>query len=285
MTLRHQNDPKLISDLLADPGIWVVVGLSTNQKRTAYSVSRWLRHELHKGIIAVHPKAETVFGQQGYASISDIPDGTDVKVVDCFVNSDHVGAVVDEAIANKDRLQIDAIWMQLGVVDEAAADRAREAGLDVVMDTCPKIEYRGVRSAGAARDSPPRPPPPGRGAQDPRRAPSAAPKACAGARSPAWNDTIRSRSCSASCPSPAPRMRAASRPALRAPPIDTVATGTPAGIWTIESSESMPSRCASGTGTPMTGKGVTEASMPGRCAAPPAPAMTTRSPRATACWP
>lgn len=151
MTLRHQNDPKLISDLLADPGIWVVVGLSTNQKRTAYSVSRWLRHELHKGIIAVHPKAETVFGQQGYASISDIPDGTDVKVVDCFVNSDHVGAVVDEAIANKDRLQIDAIWMQLGVVDEAAADRAREAGLDVVMDTCPKIEYRGVRSAGAAR--------------------------------------------------------------------------------------------------------------------------------------
>ena len=59
-------------------------------------------------------------------------------------------------------------------------------------------------------------------------------------------------------------MRAASRPALRAPPIETVATGTPAGICTIDSSESMPSRYFSGTGTPMTGSGVTDASMPGQ---------------------
>jgi hypothetical protein len=151
MTLRHQNDPELMRELLADPGIWVVVGLSTNQRRAAYGVARWLKHEQHKGIIPVHPKAETVFGQQGYASINDIPDGTDVKVVDCFVNSARVGAVVDNAIANKDRLSIDAVWMQLGVIDEAAAERARQAGLDVVMDTCPKIEHRSVRSAGAAR--------------------------------------------------------------------------------------------------------------------------------------
>ena len=60
-------------------------------------------------------------------------------------------------------------------------------------------------------------------------------------------------------------MRTASRPALRAPPIETVATGTPAGICTIDSSESMPSRYFSGTGTPITGSGVTEATMPGRC--------------------
>ena len=86
-----------------------------------------------------------VHGQQGYARISDIPDGTDVKVVDCFVNSDLVGAVVDEVIANKDRLTIDAIWMQVGVVDGAAAERARAAGLGVVMDTCPKIEYPKMR--------------------------------------------------------------------------------------------------------------------------------------------
>src|SRR5699024_2328917 len=71
---------------------------------------------------------------------------------------------------------------------------------------------------------------------------------------------------------PAARIRTASRPAFAAPPTDTVATGTPAGIWTIDSSESIPSRCASGTGTPMTGSEVSEASMPGRCAAPPAPA-------------
>ena len=69
---------------------------------------------------------------------------------------------------------------------------------------------------------------------------------------------------------------------MRAPPTATVATGMPAGIWTIDSSESSPPRSASGTGTPMTGSGVTEASMPGRCAAPPAPAMMTRSPRPAA---
>ena len=90
---------------------------------------------------------------------------------------------------------------------------------------------------------------------------------------------------SASGPSPAPRIRAASSPAFQAPPIDTVATGTPAGICTIDSSESIPSRYFSGTGTPMTGSGVTAASIPGRCAAPPAPAMTTRSPRTAASRP
>jgi uncharacterized protein len=147
----NQNDPELIRELLADPGIWVVVGLSSNQDRPAYDVSRWLLHEIGKGIIPVHPKAETVHGQQGYASISDIPDGTDVKVIDCFVSSEHVGAVIDEAIANQDRLQIDAIWTQLGVVDDSAARRARAAGLDVVMDACPKIEWRQARSSGMAR--------------------------------------------------------------------------------------------------------------------------------------
>jgi predicted CoA-binding protein len=149
--LQNQNDPELIRELLSDPGIWVVVGLSSNQAREAYGVARWLKVEQGKGLIPVHPKAETVHGERGYASLSDIPDGVDVKVVDCFVNSEHVGAVVDEAIANKDRLQIDAIWMQLGVVDEEAALRARAAGLDVVMDTCPRIEWRGVRSGGMAR--------------------------------------------------------------------------------------------------------------------------------------
>ena len=151
MTLKHQNDPELIRELLSDPGIWVVVGLSSNRERTAFDVSRWLMVELGQGIIPVHPSAETVHGEQGYASLADIPDGTDIKVVDCFVNSEHVGAVVDDVIAHKDRLTIDAIWMQLGVADEAAAERAREAGLGVVMDTCPRIEWRTVRSSGMRR--------------------------------------------------------------------------------------------------------------------------------------
>lgn len=142
MTLTHLNDPDLIYDLLNDPGIWVVVGLSDNRERDAWRIARYLKYELDKPIIPVHPKAERVHGAQGYASISAIPDGVDVKVVDCFVSSQHVGAVVDEAIANKDRLLIDAIWMQLGVKDLAAAGRARRAGLAVVMDTCPKIENK-----------------------------------------------------------------------------------------------------------------------------------------------
>lgn len=151
MSLKHQNDSELVRELLVDPGIWVVVGLSNNQDREAFGVSRWLKVELGKGLIPVHPRAETVHGEQGYATLADIPDGTDIKVVDCFVNSEHVGALVDEVIAQKDRLQIDAIWMQLGVADEAAAARAREAGLGVVMDTCPRIEWRTVRSSGMAR--------------------------------------------------------------------------------------------------------------------------------------
>jgi predicted CoA-binding protein len=151
MTLRHQNDPQLIRALLEDPGIWAVVGLSNNEARPAYGVARWLKFEHGKGIIPIHPKAETVFGEQGYPSLADIPDGTDLKVVDCFVNSEHVGAVVDQAIEHRDRLLIDAIWMQLGVVDEDAAERARAAGLDVVMDTCPKIEIRTVRHGGMVR--------------------------------------------------------------------------------------------------------------------------------------
>jgi predicted CoA-binding protein len=150
MGLRHQNDPDLIRQLLMDPGTWAVVGLSSNRKRTAHGVSRWLQVELGKPIIPVHPRAETVHGATGYASLADIPD-TELKVVDCFVNSTHVGAVVDEAIDQRDRLGIDAIWMQLGVVDQAAASRAREAGIDVVMDTCPKIEWPRLRNEGMQR--------------------------------------------------------------------------------------------------------------------------------------
>src|SRR5664280_1558563 len=108
-----------------------------------------------------------------------------------------------------------------------------------------------------------------------------APLACAAARRAVWKSTILA----VSTGSPAARIRTASRPALRAFPIATVATGTPAGICTIDSNESMPSRYLSGTGTPMTGNGVRAASMPGRWAAPPAPAMITSSPRSCAVRP
>jgi len=84
----------------------------------------------------VHPKGETVHGEIGYTTLSEIPFTVDV--VDCFVNSHLVGAVVDEAIA----IGAKAVWLQLDVIDEAAVARAQEAGLLTVMERCPAIEYR-----------------------------------------------------------------------------------------------------------------------------------------------
>jgi predicted CoA-binding protein len=138
----HRNSVHLIDKLLDLPATWAVVGLSHNTERAAHRIAARLQADLGKRIIPVHPAADTVFGEQGYASLADIPDGTHVDVVDCFVRSELVGAVVDDAIAQKSRLGIWAIWMQLGVKDEAAADRAAAAGIEVIMDTCPLIELR-----------------------------------------------------------------------------------------------------------------------------------------------
>jgi len=135
------SDPAVIRRVLTTPRTWAVVGLSTDASRTAYGVARWMHDALGHRIIPVHPRAPVVWEEQGYPSLTQIPDGTVVTVVDCFVNSHRVGAVVDEAILNKDRLGIEAIWLQLGVIDEDAAQRAINADLDVVMDTCPMIEY------------------------------------------------------------------------------------------------------------------------------------------------
>jgi predicted CoA-binding protein len=130
---RHRNDPDVVRRLLTTPARWAVVGLSANRARTAYGIASYLQG-LGMTIVPVHPKAETVHGEPGYPTLAAVPGPIDV--VDCFVNSHLVGAVVDEAIAAGAK----AVWLQLGVIDEAAAARASAAGLDVVMDTCPAIE-------------------------------------------------------------------------------------------------------------------------------------------------
>ncbi|MFF0561213.1 CoA-binding protein [Streptomyces sp. NPDC004266] len=112
---------------------WAVVGLSSNQARAAYGVAAVLQR-FGKRIVPVHPKAETVHGEQGYASLADIPFPVDV--VDVFVNSELAGAVADEAVA----IGAKAVWFQLDVIDDEAFARTREAGLDMVMDRCPAIE-------------------------------------------------------------------------------------------------------------------------------------------------
>lgn len=130
----HVNDPEVIRRLLTSPARWCVVGLSQNQDRTAYSVSAYLQNVLGMTIVPVHPRAEEVLGESGYATLAQVPGPIDV--VDVFVRSDLAGDVVDQAIEAGAR----AVWLQLGVIDEAAAERAMSAGLDVVMDTCPQIE-------------------------------------------------------------------------------------------------------------------------------------------------
>ncbi|MEU9006674.1 CoA-binding protein [Streptomyces sp. NPDC048551] len=128
------GDPATIRKILTELGdTWAVVGLSNNKDRAAYGVARVLK-AYGKRVVPVHPKAETVHGEPGYASLAAIPFAVDV--VDVFVNSALAGAVADEAVAVGAR----AVWFQLGVVDGAAFARTREAGLDMVMDRCPAIE-------------------------------------------------------------------------------------------------------------------------------------------------
>ncbi|MEU5894843.1 MULTISPECIES: CoA-binding protein [Streptomyces] len=128
------GDDETVRRILTERGdTWAVVGLSNNRDRAAFRVASVLQH-FGKRVVPVHPKAETVHGEQGYASLSAVPFPVDV--VDVFVNSSLAGRVADDAVAAGAR----AVWFQLGVIDEAAYDRTRAAGLDMVMDRCPAIE-------------------------------------------------------------------------------------------------------------------------------------------------
>jgi predicted CoA-binding protein len=106
-----------------------VVGLSANPRRPSHGVARYLQRVGYH-IIPVNPNVTEVLGERAYATLSELPKPVDV--VEVFRRSEFVGAIVDEAIAIGAR----AVWLQDGVVDEAAAERARAAGLDVVMDDC-----------------------------------------------------------------------------------------------------------------------------------------------------
>ncbi|CAI7979841.1 MULTISPECIES: CoA-binding protein [unclassified Parafrankia] len=128
-----ENTDAVKRRVLADTEVWAVVGLSENTSRAAYGVAGYLRRH-GKRTIPVHPSAPVVAGEQGYATLSEIPFPVDV--VDLFVRSDLVGEVIDEAV----KIGAGAVWTQLDVRDEAAQARARDAGLDVVVDACPRID-------------------------------------------------------------------------------------------------------------------------------------------------
>jgi uncharacterized protein len=126
-----------IRTLLAEYDTWAVVGCSPDPRRDSHRVAGVLQSR-GKRVIPVNPNATAVHGERAYASLRDLPEGTQVDVVDIFRRADQAGEHVDEAIAIGAR----AVWMQLGVVDRPAAARAVEAGLLVVMDRCPAIEWR-----------------------------------------------------------------------------------------------------------------------------------------------
>ena len=127
-------DREAIRFMLEDCETWAVVGLSGDPSRTAYEIARYLQRH-GKRIVPVHPSAPTVLGEQGYATLADVPFGIDV--VDVFRRSEAAGEFADQAVAVGAR----GVWFQLGVVDHAAFDRTTQAGVPMVMDTCPAIEW------------------------------------------------------------------------------------------------------------------------------------------------
>jgi predicted CoA-binding protein len=113
---------------------WAIVGLSGDPGRTAFRIARFLQDK-GKRIVPVHPEANHVLGEDGYASLAEIP--FEVDCVDVFRRSAAAGEFADQAVA----IGAKAVWFQLGVVDHDAFRRTTDAGVPMVMDTCPAIEW------------------------------------------------------------------------------------------------------------------------------------------------
>jgi uncharacterized protein len=128
-----QPDP--IADLPQRAKTIAVVGLSSNPLRPSHGVTAYMQSHGYR-IIPVNPRIEESLGEKAYANLSDVPEKTDI--VNIFRRSEFVEAIVDEAI----RLKVPAIWMQEDVIHEKAAEKARQAGIFVVMDRCILKEHR-----------------------------------------------------------------------------------------------------------------------------------------------
>ena len=135
-----RQDPATIDRMLDEAETWAVVGLGENPERTAYSIAALLQ-ERGKRIVPIHPMfadpdAPAVLGEKGYPTRADVPFPVDV--VDVFRRSEAAGQFADEAVA----IGAGGVWFQLGVIDEDAFARTTAAGVPMVMDTCPAIEWR-----------------------------------------------------------------------------------------------------------------------------------------------
>lgn len=140
MTMSWQ-DRETVDLMLEDLDTWAIVGLSGDRTRTAYRIAEALQRA-GKRIVPIHPRfgelggQDDVLGEKGYATLAEVPFPIDV--VDVFRRSEAAGQFADEAVA----VGAKAVWFQLGVIDEDAFERTWAAGVPMVMDTCPLIEWR-----------------------------------------------------------------------------------------------------------------------------------------------
>ena len=123
-----------ITAILRQAKTVAVVGISDNEARDSHKVAKYLKEHGYR-MIPVNPKCREVLGETCYPGLTDVPEHIDV--VDIFRNLEAIPGIVDEAIAVK----ADVVWMQLGLSHAEAAEKARTAGLQVVMDHCIKIEH------------------------------------------------------------------------------------------------------------------------------------------------
>lgn len=130
------DDPDVARRVLTELKTWAVVGCSSNPARASFGVSRYLMRNGYE-VVPVNPNEREVLGLPCHPDLASVPASIEIDVVDIFRRSDEAGIHVDEAVERGAK----AVWMQLGVIDEDAAERAHAAGLMVVMDRCPAIDH------------------------------------------------------------------------------------------------------------------------------------------------
>ena len=135
--LHGREAPEIdIAALLRAARTIAVVGASPSPDRDSHRVARYLRDHGYR-VVPVNPGVDTLLGERCYPDLASIPADVPIDIVDIFRKVEFIPAIVEQAIAR----QAGAVWMQLGLVDPAAARRARDAGLAVVMDLCIKVEH------------------------------------------------------------------------------------------------------------------------------------------------
>ncbi len=134
-----KEDDNVMRDVLTNAKVIAVVGHSDKPERISYRIAQFLQ-EIGYNVYPVNPLVNEIDGQPSYSSLKDVPEPVDI--VNVFRRSEYLSAIVDEAIAVNAR----TVWAQLGVYDQQSAQKALDAGLNIVMDACIKVEYLRLRT-------------------------------------------------------------------------------------------------------------------------------------------